>query len=56
MDNGLTFVVGGQNLLDEYAEETSQPSQDVVGMLYPENSPYGFGGAFYYLRAIWDFD
>ena len=56
MDNGLTFVVGGQNLLDEYPEETSQPSQDGVGMLYPENSPYGFGGAFYYLRAIWDFD
>ena len=56
LDNGLTFVVGGQNLLDEYPEETSQPSQDFVGMLYPENSPYGFGGAFYYLRAIWDFD
>ena len=54
--NGLTFVVGGQNLLDEYPEETSQPAQDGVGMLYPENSPYGFNGAFYYLRAIWDFN
>ena len=54
--NGLTFVVGGQNLLDEYPEETSQSAQDGVGMLYPENSPYGFNGAFYYFRAIWDFN
>ena len=54
--NGLTFVVGGQNLLDEYPEETSQSAQGGVGMLYPENSPYGFNGAFYYFRAIWDFN
>ena len=54
--NGLTFVVGGQNLLDEYPEETSEGAQGGVGMLYPENSPYGFNGAFYYFRAIWDFN
>ena len=54
--NGLTFVAGGQNLLDEYPEEASQSAQDGVGMLYPENSPYGFNGAFYYFRAIWDFN
>ena len=54
--DGLTFVVGGQNLLDEYPEETSDGAQGGVGMLYPENSPYGFNGAFYYFRAIWDFN
>ena len=56
MNDAFTVVVGAQNLLDEYPQETTQGAQDGVGMLYPENSPYGFGGGFYYLRAIWDFD
>ena len=54
--DALTLVAGAQNLLDEYPEETAQGAQDGVGMLYPENSPYGFGGGFFYLRAVWDFD
>ena len=56
MNDMFTVVVGAQNLLDEYPQETTQGAQDGVGMLYPENSPYGFGGGFYYLRAIWDFN
>ena len=56
MNDAFTVVAGAQNLLDEYPQETTQGAQDGVGMLYPENSPYGFGGGFYYLRAIWDFD
>ena len=51
----FTAVLGVQNLLDEYPQTTSQGAQDGVGMLYPENSPYGFNGGFYYLRAAWDF-
>ena len=27
-----------------------------AGMLYPENSPYGFDGGFHHPRAIRDFD
>ena len=54
--DALTVVAGAQNLLDEYPQESSQGAQDGVGMLYPENSPYGFNGGFYYLRAIWDFN
>ena len=56
MNDALTVVVGAQNLLDEYPEETVEGAQDGVGMLYPENSPYGFGGGFFYLRAVWDFN
>ena len=47
--------MGTQNALDRYPQETTKAAQDGVGMLYPENSPYGFGGGFYYVRAIWDF-
>ena len=54
--DALTVVAGAQNLLDEYPQESSQGAQEGVGMLYPENSPYGFNGGFYYLRAIWDFN
>ncbi len=55
-NEALTVVVGAQNALDEYPQVTTQAAQDGVGMLYPENSPYGFGGGFYYFRAVWDFD
>ena len=56
MNDTFTVVVGAQNLLDEYPQETVRGAQDGVGMLYPENSPYGFGGGFYYFRAVWDFN
>ena len=56
INHATTLVLGAQNLLDEYPQKTSQAAQDGVGMLYPENSPYGFNGGFYYLRAIWDFN
>ena len=54
--DALTVVLGAQNLLDKYPQKTIQAAQDGVGMLYPENSPYGFNGGFYYLRAIWNFN
>ena len=56
LSEAVTLVAGAQNALDEYPQETTQAAQDGVGMLYPENSPYGFNGGFYYLRAIWDFN
>lgn len=54
--DALTVVAGAQNLLDEYPQESTEGAQNGVGMLYPENSPYGFNGGFYYLRAVWDFN
>ena len=52
----LTLVLGAQNLFNEYPQKTRKEAQDGVGMIYPENSPYGFNGGFYYLRATWDFN
>ena len=55
VNESVTVVLGAENALNEYPQETTQAAQDGVGMLYPENSPYGFNGGFYYLRATWDF-
>ena len=56
VNEAVTLVAGAQNLLDTYPQKTTEAAQNGVGMLYPENSPYGFNGGFYYLRAIWDFN
>ncbi len=50
----VTVVLGAQNLFDEYP--TENPWADIVGAQYPESSPYGFNGGFWYLRAVWDFN
>lgn len=47
----VTVLVGAQNLFDEYPEEN--PAGEVAGLIYPEASPFGFNGGFYYLRARW---
>ncbi|MDE0007091.1 MAG: TonB-dependent receptor, partial [Gammaproteobacteria bacterium] len=48
----LMVLVGIQNALDTYP--TENPAGEVAGLLYPENSPWGFNGGFYYLRMRWD--
>ena len=48
----LMLMVGIQNALDTYP--TENPVGEVAGLLYPENSPWGFNGGFYYLRMRWD--
>ena len=48
-----TVVLGAQNLFDEYP--STNPAGEVAGLIYPESSPFGFNGGFYYLRASWDF-
>ena len=48
----LMVLLGGQNIFDNYPSEN--PAGEVAGLIYPETSPFGFNGAFYYLRARWD--
>ena len=45
----VTFILGGQNILDEYPDENL--SAGSVGNLYSQYSPFGFNGAFWYARA-----
>ena len=52
MKTGLSVSLGAQNLLDSYPDR-SQPG--VSGTKYPEYSPFGFNGGFYYLRALYAF-
>ena len=53
-NDAVTIVAGAQNLFDEYP--TANPWEGIVGARYPESSPYGFNGGFYYMRAIWQFN
>ncbi|MYC27965.1 MAG: TonB-dependent receptor [Nitrospira sp. SB0662_bin_26] len=51
MKNGLTVSAGAQNLFDSYPDR----STGVSGTMYPEYSPFGFNGGYYYLRALYAF-
>ncbi len=48
----VTLLAGAQNAFDTYPEKN--PVGEVAGLIYPEGSPFGFNGGFYYLRARWD--
>ncbi len=48
-----TLAFGVENLFDTYPRRN--PYAGVVGAKYPESSPYGFNGGFYYLRAAFEF-
>ncbi len=52
-NEAVSVILGAQNLFDEYP--TKNPWADEVGAEYPETSPYGFNGGYWYLRAVWDF-
>lgn len=51
MKNGLTISAGAQNLFDSYPDRSTGAS----GTKYPEYSPFGFNGGYYYLRALYAF-
>ena len=52
MKTGLTISAGAQNLFESFPDR-SQPG--VSGTKYPEYSPFGFNGGFYYFRALYAF-
>ncbi|MDE0360161.1 MAG: TonB-dependent receptor, partial [Rhodospirillaceae bacterium] len=58
-DSG-SVVLGLQNAFDEYPQVNSNPNSlndyghvEVAGLAYPESSPLGFNGGYYYLRLTW---
>jgi iron complex outermembrane receptor protein len=55
MNNGITFTVGGQNVLDQFPEENSG-ARSGVGNLYSQFTPFGFNGAFWYARFNYTFN
>ena len=52
MKTGLTVSAGAQNLFDSYPDRTAPGAS---GTKYPEFSPFGFNGGYYYLRALYAF-
>ncbi len=48
----VTLLAGAQNAFDAYPQHN--PAGEVAGLIYPESSPFGFNGGFYYLRARWE--
>ena len=50
-----TIMVGGQNILDVYANQLSATDSDIRGegktVSYSQYSPFGYNGAYYYIRA-----
>ena len=60
VSDSLTLLVGLQNAFDEYPTVNTNPealnsygNAEVAGLAYPEQSPFGFNGGYYYLRATW---
>ena len=48
-----TFAFGAENVFDQYPRRSRWAP--VLGNKYSPNSPYGFNGGFYYLRASFEF-
>ncbi|WP_428101409.1 TonB-dependent receptor plug domain-containing protein [Candidatus Rariloculus sp.] len=60
VNDSMTLLLGLQNGFDEYPTVNTNPSAmnsygnvEVAGLAYPEQSPFGFNGGYYYLRATW---
>ncbi|MCA9644114.1 MAG: TonB-dependent receptor, partial [Myxococcales bacterium] len=51
---GMEITVGGQNVLDTYPEE-NPGARAGVGNRYSQFTPFGFNGAFWYLRMGFKF-
>ncbi|MCA1584946.1 MAG: TonB-dependent receptor [Acidobacteria bacterium] len=47
----LTLSVGAENVFNTYPDEDLRLSQRNNGLVYPQFSPFGFSGRFFYLRA-----
>ncbi len=47
-----SIAIGANNLLNTYPDEN--PNARDLGALYPESTPFGFNGGFYYVRLSYD--
>jgi iron complex outermembrane receptor protein len=52
---GLTFILGAQNLFDEYPDENPGGAAG-AGNRYSQYTPFGFNGGFWYGRLTYRFD
>ena len=50
-DNAM-IALGANNMFNTYPDEN--PNAGGLGALYPESTPFGFNGGYYYLRLSYD--
>jgi len=50
-DDKYTVALGGENITDEYPGKEANGVLQYLGQQYAVTSPFGFNGAFWYLRA-----
>ena len=48
-NDNISIVLGAQNVFDTVPDTVPQPENN-AGQIYPEESPFGFNGGFYYLQ------
>ena len=54
VNDSLSVLLGLQNAFDAYPDiNPSGQNGEVAGLIYPESSPFGFNGGYYYMRATW---
>ncbi len=51
LNDGTTITGGMQNMTDVYP--SANPNGNIAGLLYGEQSPYGFNGGYIYGRITW---
>lgn len=50
--DNASVAIGANNLFNTYPDEN--PGASGLGALYPESTPFGFNGGYYYLRLSYD--
>ena len=54
VSDSVSVLVGLQNAFDTYPDiNPTGQNGEVAGLIYPESSPFGFNGGYYYMRATW---
>ena len=52
--DSMLIIFGQKNLFDTYPDEIPNPPETRLGQIYPEFSPFGFNGGFWYGRFRWE--
>jgi iron complex outermembrane receptor protein len=47
----VTLTIGGNNVLDTFPEKDTRTAQKNLGVVYPQFSPFGYNGGFWYARV-----
>jgi iron complex outermembrane receptor protein len=54
-DDKYTVTFGGENIFDEYPDKEGNGTLQFLGQQYAITSPFGFNGAFWYMRVSAEF-